>query len=71
MPGEVRQAGTLMDNRDPGTGNELIPWANLILERLGWVDKSFWGEKAVWAVLVLLTCRLEGARAGRLLHGWR
>lgn len=43
-----------MDNRDPGTGNELVLWANLILERLGWVDKSFLGEKAVRAAVVLL-----------------
>lgn len=44
-----------MDNQDPGTGNELILWASLILERLGWVDESFLGEKAAWAGLVLLT----------------
>lgn len=55
MPREVRQPGTLRDNRDPGTRNELILWANLILERLGWVDESFLGEKSDWAVLVLLT----------------
>lgn len=45
MPREVRQPGTLTDNRDPGTGNKLILWANLILERLGWVDKSFFGGR--------------------------
>lgn len=55
MPREVTQPRTLMDNQDPGTGNELILWASPILERLGWVDKSFLGEKSVWAVLVLLT----------------
>lgn len=37
--------GKLLENRDPGTGNELILWANLILEGLGWVDESFWGRE--------------------------
>lgn len=43
-----------MDKGDPGTGNELILWASLILERLAWVGKPFLEEKAAWAVLVLL-----------------
>jgi len=47
--------GRLLDNREPGTQINLILWASIILEGLGWVDESFVGEKSAWPVLPLLS----------------
>lgn len=65
----VSWVGKLLDNRDPGTRNEVILWANLILEGLGWVDESFFGgESSLASAAAAELGGLEGARDGRLLR---